>query len=217
MKKLKGKVAIVTGSTQGLGTGIARRLGRAGVSLVINGRNHQKGMHVLDQLNAMGVDAVFVAADLRQKHQYETLVQRTIEHFGRLDILINNAQSVPVLTEAEHDDDAGLEITLESGLFASLWLARAAFPWFRQAGCGRIVNFASINGVYGSKYGLAYNPAKEGVRGLTRTLANEWGRYEITVNTVMLSGLTPLASASLPVLHEKALRLCSSTSTRPKN
>ena len=128
MKKLKGKVAIVTGSTQGLGTGIARRLGRAGVSLVINGRNHQKGMHVLDQLNAMGVDAVFVAADLRQKHQYETLVQRTIEHFGRLDILINNAQSVPVLTEAEHDDDAGLEITLESGLFASLWLARAAFP-----------------------------------------------------------------------------------------
>lgn len=64
-------------------------------------------------------------------------------------------------------------------------------PHLQKAGAGRIVNFASINGVYGSRYGLAYNAVKEDIRGLTRTLANEWGRYNITVNLVLPSGMSP--------------------------
>jgi len=87
--------------------------------------------------------------------------------------------------------EGNLDVALHSGLYASLWTAQAALPWFRRAGGGRIVNFASINGVYGSKYGLSYNATKEAIRGLTRTLANEWGRYGVTVNVVLPSGWSP--------------------------
>ena len=84
---------------------------------------------------------------------------------------------------------------LRSGLYGSLWTSQAALPFFRAAGAGRIVNFASVNGVYGSKYGAAYNAAKEAIRGLTRTLANEWGQYNVTVNAVLPSGMSPSYAA----------------------
>jgi len=91
--------------------------------------------------------------------------------------------------------DGYLESALTSGLHASLWLARAALPHLRAAGNGRIVNFASINGAFGSRYGTAYNATKEAIRGLTRTLANEFGPDGITVNVVLPAGLSPAYEA----------------------
>ena len=197
MNRLTGKVALVTGSTQGLGEGIALRLARDGAKVVINGRSAEKGARVVERLQLLGADAVFLRADLADKGQAQSLVAHAAEHFGGLDILVNNAQVVPDLVDAEAPqvNDASLDVALHSGLFASLWTAQAALPWFRRAGAGRIVNFASINGVYGSKYGLSYNATKEAIRGLTRTLANEWGRYNVTVNVVLPSGWSPAYEA----------------------
>jgi NAD(P)-dependent dehydrogenase (short-subunit alcohol dehydrogenase family) len=190
--RLRGKVALVTGSTQGLGEGIALRFAREGAQIVVNGRSAEKGEVVVAKLRALGADACFVRADLSQHSEAVSLVQQAAAHFGRLDILINNAQAVPDLTPALEEGNAEhLDQALRSGLYGSLWTSQASLPFFRAVGAGRIVNFASINGVYGSKYGIAYNAAKEAIRGLTRTLANEWGQYNVTVNVVLPSGVSP--------------------------
>jgi NAD(P)-dependent dehydrogenase (short-subunit alcohol dehydrogenase family) len=190
--RLRGKVALITGSTQGLGEGIALRFAREGARVVVNGRFAHKGEAVVAQLRALGADAHFIRADVSQPGEAVALVQQAAAHFGRLDILINNAQGVPDLIPSTEERTAEyLDQALSSGLHGSLWTSQAALPFFRAVGAGRIVNFASINGVYGSKYGAAYNSAKEAIRGLTRTLANEWGQYNVTVNVVLPSGMSP--------------------------
>jgi len=197
MNRLTGRVALVTGSTQGLGEGIALRLGLAGAAVMVNGRSADKGAAVVAKLHELGVQADFVQADLSLREQAAHAVERTATRFGRLDILINNAQTVPPRLEAEQAQTAQLvEIALASGLYASLWTAQAAFPYFRRAGAGRIVNFGSIYGAFGARYHTAYSATKEAIRGLTRTLANEWGVYGITVNAVLPSGISPSYVAS---------------------
>ena len=192
MNRLAGRVALVTGSTQGLGEGIAMSLARNGAAVMVNGRSAAKGAAVVAALRATGAEAEFVQADLTRREEALGAVAATAARFGRLDILINNAQFSPPLIEAEDDHtEALMRIALDSGLYASLWTSQAALPHMRSAGAGRIVNFASINGAFGSKYGAAYNSTKEAIRGLTRTLANEWGPYGITVNVVLPAGLSP--------------------------
>ena len=196
MQLLTDRVALVTGSTQGLGEGIATRMARAGARVVISGRDSAKGVKVLDRIRAFGGIADFIAADLCQDAEARRLVDATVVKFGKIDFLINNAQIVPPsrraerLSVAEHFMPA-----LESGLFASLWTSQAAYPHMRSVGFGRIVNFASINGAFGSKFGAPYNAIKEAIRGLTRTLANEWGVDGITVNAVLPSGWSPAYAA----------------------
>ena len=196
MNRLSGKVALVTGSTQGLGEGIARRFAQEGAKLIVNGRSVERGQKVVDDLQRMGAEAIFIRADLTDKEQAQRMVKQAAEHFGRLDILVNNAQVVPPLAPSHSEANDGLlDVALRSGLYASLWTGQAALPWFIQRGGGRIINFASVNGAYGSRFGLAYNAAKEAIRGLTRTLANEWGQHNITVNVVLPSGWSPAYQA----------------------
>jgi NAD(P)-dependent dehydrogenase (short-subunit alcohol dehydrogenase family) len=196
MTSLAGRVALVTGSTQGLGEGIARQLARAGAAVALNGRSADKGTRVLGELRALGADAAFFAADVATRDGAAGLVAATLQRFGRLDILVNNAQVVPPLLDTlDPAVDEAFEVALRSGLHASLRTARAAVPNLRAAGGGRIVNVASINGAFGSRYGAAYNATKEAIRGLTRTLANEWGRWGITVNAILPSGLSPAYEA----------------------
>lgn len=193
---LQGKVAIVTGSTQGLGEGIARRFVREGAKVVVNGRSRAKGERVVEGLLAMGGEAKFIEADLCERAAALRLVDETVESFGRLDILVNNAQIVPPLAAATDPiTEEHLQSALSSGLYASLWTSQRALPWMIAAGGGRIINFASINGSFGSRYGLAYNATKEAIRGLTRTLANEFGPHGITVNVVLPAGLSPAYEA----------------------
>lgn len=196
MSSLAGRVALVTGSTQGLGAGIARQLARAGATVALNGRSADKGTRILGEIRALGAEAEFFAADVGTRDGATGLVAAAQARFGRLDILVNNAQVVPPLLDSlDPAVDEALEVALRSGLHASLWTSRAAVPALRTAAGGRIVNVASINGVFGSRYGAAYNATKEAIRGLTRTLANEWGPWGITVNTILPSGLSPAYEA----------------------
>jgi NAD(P)-dependent dehydrogenase (short-subunit alcohol dehydrogenase family) len=196
MKRFSGKVAIVTGSTQGLGEGIALRFAREGACVVINGRSPAKGAAVLEKLRAIGAEALFLEADLSDKAKAQAVVNEAAARFGRVDFLINNAQAQSPHAEAlDPANDGYFDATLRAGLYASLWTAQAAFPHMRAAGGGRVVNFASINGVFGARYGAAYNACKEAIQGLTRTLANEWGAFNINVNTVLPSGMSPSYAA----------------------
>jgi NAD(P)-dependent dehydrogenase (short-subunit alcohol dehydrogenase family) len=193
---LFGRVALVTGSTQGLGEGIARRLARAGAHIIVNGRSADKGARVVETLRAFGASAEFLQADLTVQSAAQQLVHETVRLLGRIDILVNNAQTVPPLVDSlDRDVEQHLATAWNSGFMASLWTSQAAAPYMRAQGGGRMVNFASINGSYGTKFGLAYNATKEALRGLTRTLANEWGPWGITVNTVLPSGLSPAYEA----------------------
>jgi NAD(P)-dependent dehydrogenase (short-subunit alcohol dehydrogenase family) len=205
MKRVDGKVAVVTGSTQGLGEGIAVRLAQEGARVVLNGRSAEKGARVLERLRRLGAEAVFVAADLSDKTQAQGLIDQAVAAFGTVDILVNNAQAqTPHVETADPVNDSYFDETLRSGLYGSLWTAQAAFPFMREAGGGRVVNFASLNSVYGAKYGAAYNVTKEAIQGLTRTLANEWGPYGITVNTLIPSGLSPSYEAFFKDAPERA-------------
>ncbi|QGZ96153.1 SDR family NAD(P)-dependent oxidoreductase [Terricaulis silvestris] len=196
MGRFTGKVVIVTGSTQGLGEGIALRFAKEGARVVINGRSRAKGEAVMAKLHAIGADALFLPADLSNKPSAQTVVSDAATHFGRVDILVNNAQAqTPHIETLDPANDGHFESTMRSGLYASLWTAQAAFPHMRAAGAGRVINFASTNGVFGAKYGAAYNACKEAIQALTRTLANEWGQYGITVNTVLPSGMSPSYAA----------------------
>jgi len=192
MQRLAGKVAVVTGSTQGLGEGIALRLAREGAAIVVNGRSLERGRRVLDRLTGMGARALFLPADLSDRQAAQSLIEDAAAHFGGVDILVNNAQALaPAVETLDPANDQYFDMVLHSGLYASLWTARAAYPFMRARGSGRIVNFGSINAVFGARYGAAYNATKEAIRGLTRTLANELGQHDITVNAVLPSGLSP--------------------------
>jgi NAD(P)-dependent dehydrogenase (short-subunit alcohol dehydrogenase family) len=172
------------------------RFAREGADVVINGRSSAKGEVVLERLRKLGASALFAPADLSRKAEAQAVVTKAVVRFGRFDFLINNAQAQSPHVEAEDEQtERYLNDTLHAGLYASLWTAQAAFPHMRAAGGGRIVNFASINGVFGAKYAAAYNVTKEAIQGLTRTLANEWGAYNITVNTVLPSGMSPAYAA----------------------
>lgn len=189
LARFTGRVALVTGSSEGLGLGIAERLIREGAAVVLNSRSPQKGAHAMEELRALDGRIAFIAADVGIKGEAERVVHEAARHFGRLDLLVNNAQSVPPMADAlDPITDEYMEVAMKSGLHASLWTSRAAFPYMRHAGGGRIVNVASINGAFGSKYGAAYNSTKEAIRGLTRTLANEFGPFAITVNTILPAG-----------------------------
>ena len=196
MGLLEGKVAIITGSTQGLGLGIARRFVREGARIALNGRSRDKGERVLAEVQQLGGEAIFVQADLGDPREARSLIESTVDRFGRLDILINNAQTVPRLAAVtDLTTDELFRVALDSGLLASLWTSQAALPHLIATGEGRIINFASINGAYGSRYGAAYNATKEAIRGLTRTLANEFGPHGVTVNVVLPAGLSPAYEA----------------------
>ena len=189
MSRLQGRIAIVTGAGQGIGEGIARAFAKEGAAVVVAEINEATGRGTADELEAAGATALFVHTDVSQKASVESLVAGTLEAFGRVDILVNNAQGLTQLGRVEHKRDADFEKSLGSGLYATLWGMQAVYPGMRDAGGGRIINLASLNGINAHKYSVDYNAAKEAIRALSRTAAAEWGRHGITVNVIPLGRL----------------------------
>lgn len=195
--RLQGRVAIVTGATQGIGKGIALRLAAEGASIVFCSRNPALSEEVLALIEARGAKAVYVQADLTRQADAQALVDQAVRRFGRVDILINNAQSrTPAgpIMEKEAEDFRGL---FEGGVMGSLWTMQAAFPHMRERGWGRIVNFSSFSVSVGMPMKADYNVAKAGIAALTRTAAQEWGRHGITVNAVCPAGANEAIQALL--------------------
>jgi NAD(P)-dependent dehydrogenase (short-subunit alcohol dehydrogenase family) len=137
-----------------------------------------------------------VVGDTRQRASAVNTVAKAIERFGRIDILINNAQSSTPGIALESIDDATIALTVESGLLGTLYHMQAVFPHMSRNG-GSIVNFGSREGIFGGVGFGIYAATKEGIRGLSRSAAREWGKHGIRVNVVCPAALTPPAVAYL--------------------
>ena len=179
-----GKVAVITGSTSGIGLGIAQGFARAGINVMINGLGDAKVIEaILEELTSYGIKAQYHGADMTQPAQIRDLMSTTLESFGALDILVNNAgiQKVSPIDEFPEDSwDAIMAINLSS----SFHTTKAAIPIMRSAGWGRIINIASAHGLVASPFKSAYVAAKHGVIGLTKTTALECAEQNITCNAI---------------------------------
>jgi NAD(P)-dependent dehydrogenase (short-subunit alcohol dehydrogenase family) len=181
---LAGHSVIVTGGTRGIGLGVVRYLARAGAQLMVTGRKPARLEAVAKELSEQGVPHLVMQADHGDRESSRAVVERAAEEFGKIDALVANAQSYIPVTMLEDVTEPAFDLVLNTGAKGTLWLMQAVLPHMKRLGRGRIVTFGSSMGNTGAAGYGPYAASKEGVRSLTRTAANEWGRFGITVNCV---------------------------------
>jgi 3-hydroxybutyrate dehydrogenase len=182
---LNGKTAIVTGSTSGIGLGIAEALAQTGANIVLNGFGDTMEIERTrcDLTQRTGARVVYSPADMGKAGAIENMIRQTVDTFGAVDILVNNAgiqHVAPVDQFPSEKWDAILAINLSSAFHAT----RLAVPGMRKKGWGRIINVASAHALVGSPYKSAYVAAKHGVYGLTKVVALETAEDGITCNAI---------------------------------
>jgi 3-hydroxybutyrate dehydrogenase len=187
---LKGKTALVTGSTSGIGLGLAKALARQGADIVLNGFGDAEGPKA--EVQAMGVKVAYHGADMSKPAEIEDMMKFAAAQFGRVDILVNNAgiqHVAPVHDFPPEKWDAIIAINLSSAFHAT----RLALPAMRAANWGRIINVASVHGLVASAEKSAYVAAKHGLVGFTKTVALENATTGVTCNAICPGWvLTPL-------------------------
>jgi 3-hydroxybutyrate dehydrogenase len=183
-RPLTGLVAVVTGSTSGIGLGVARALAAAGADLVINGLGDPDAIALTrDELAKLGGEVVFDPANLLDPAGAASLVENAAARLGAVDILVNNA-GIQHVSPVEDFPPAKWDAIVALNLSAAFHTTRAAFGGMKAAGFGRIVNVASAHGLVASPFKSAYVAAKHGVLGLTKTVALEGARHGVTCNAI---------------------------------
>lgn len=194
---LKGKTAIITGGGRSvlsdgrcgsIGYGIATAYAKEGANLVLTGRNLQKLEDAKEELERLyGIKVLVVQADVAAGNDNEAVVKNVVDsaikEFGQINVLVNNAQaSASGVSLAEHTTDQ-FNLALYSGLYSVFYYMKACYPYLKETK-GSVINFASGAGLFGNYGQSAYAAAKEGIRGLSRVAATEWGSDGINVNVV---------------------------------
>jgi NAD(P)-dependent dehydrogenase (short-subunit alcohol dehydrogenase family) len=191
MKRLSGKVAIVTGAGRGLGKAISEVFAAEGAQVAVLSRTRGNVESTVADIVAAGGQAAGFTCDVSNREEIDSAVKRVVEHFGGIDILVNNAHDTTGVTNHVLDiTTEQLDRQFASGPFAALYFMQACQPHMLARGGGRVVNMASGAGVNGATNYGAYAMSKEALRALTRSAAREWGKDGITVNNVCPLGLT---------------------------
>ena len=186
LQGLDDRVAIVTGSTRGIGRGIAHRLAAEGVRTIVSGRSEDDGAAVVDEIEDHGFEATYVKADLAEPDAATALVEDTVEIYDGVDFLINNAAAWrhgSVLDRSVEDWEAVMAVSLRAP-----WLLSKAAVEHMDDG-GRIINISSVHSVATDPARFPYNVAKSGLNGLTRTLAIDLGPEGVTVNGIKVGAV----------------------------
>ena len=194
------KTALVTGSTSGIGLAIATELASRGMNIVLNGFGDSADIEAQrsDLARVHGVDVLYDGADMSQQGAIEVMMRRAIDHFGGIDVLVNNAGIQHVAPVDEFPVDKWNAI-LAINLTAAFHTTRLALPHMKFNGWGRIVNIASAHALVASPYKSAYVAAKHGIAGFTKTVALEVAEIGITANAVCPGYvLTPLVEEQIP-------------------
>ena len=205
MFDLTGRVAIVTGGNGGIGLGIAGGLIAAGAAVLLAGRNAKKGAAAAQGL---GPRAAFASADVTRKGDCLQLVEDAQARFGRLDIVVNNA-GTSVRKPPQEVTEAEWHLVLDTNLTGAFLLCQAAYPAFRHAGGGKIINIASLNALLAAPHNVPYAASKGGMAAMTRGLATAWAGENIQVNAILPgwidTEMTVGARAHVPGLAESVV------------
>lgn len=212
MGRLDGKIAIITGAGQGIGLGIAQIFAEEGASLVLSGRTLSKLEDAARDLEATGARVAIIQADARSRADADRTIAHAIDSFGGIDILVNNAQTSAPGVLLEDVTDEMIALTVESGLYGTIYHMQAALPHLKARGGGSILNFGSRQGTYGEPGYGPYAATKEAIRGLSRSTAREWGPLGIRINVINPSAMSPGAvqwEKDFPDQAEQNLKLVS--------
>ncbi|MFL1406906.1 SDR family NAD(P)-dependent oxidoreductase [Marinobacter sp. M1N3S26] len=181
---MTGKVALITGSTKGIGRSIAEEMARQGARVVISSRKADVCEQVAGELKAEGFEAIAIPCHVGKKDQLQNLVDKTIEAWGKIDVLVCNAATNPVYgTTAEMTDEAWDKI-METNVKGTFWLANMVLPGMAERGEGAVVLLSSIAGIRGNTTIGTYGVSKAAEAALARNLAVEWGPKGIRINSI---------------------------------
>ena len=190
MKRLNGNVTIITGGGKGIGFGLAQAFAEEGSNLVITGRTESRLLDAKKRLeDQYGIQVLPIVADGADEAAIKNVVSKTIEKLGKINTLINNAQvsksGTPLIQHTKEDFD----LAIYSGLYAAFFYMRECFPYLKESK-GSVINFASGAGLFGKLGQASYAAAKEGIRGMSRVAAAEWGPDGVRVNVVCPLAMT---------------------------
>ena len=209
---LKGKTALVTGSTSGIGLGIAKVLAQQGANIVLNGFGDHEGPQA--EIQALGVKTAYHGADMSKPAEIEAMMAFAAEKFGRVDILVNNA-GIQHVSRVENFPPERWDAIIAINLSSAFHTTRLALPAMQQAGWGRVINIASVHGLVASAEKAAYVAAKHGIVGFTKVTALENAKSGVTSNAICPGWvLTPLVqkqidakAAELKISSDEATKL----------
>lgn len=209
MKRLKGNVTLITGGGKGIGFGLAQAFASEGSDLVITGRTESRLLSTKERLeNEYGIKVLPIVADGADEDAIKNVVAKTITTFGKINTLVNNAQvsksGLPLIEHTRED----LDLAIHSGLYATFFYMRECFPYLKESK-GSVINFASGAGLFGKLGQSSYAAAKEGIRGMSRVAAAEWGPDGVRVNVVCPLAMTESLQEwkeNYPELFEKTIQ-----------
>lgn len=196
MKLFENKTVIITGGgkAKSIGYGIATSFAKNGANIVITGRNEKKLIDAKNELeNLYNINVLPIVADVSKNNNIndtvKNVIDKTIEKFGKIDVLINNAQASKSGTPLSEHEVEDFDLAIYSGLYSTFLYMKHSYPFLKETK-GTVINFASGAGISGNAGQASYAAAKEGIRGLSRVAATEWGRDNINVNVVCPLALT---------------------------
>jgi NAD(P)-dependent dehydrogenase (short-subunit alcohol dehydrogenase family) len=197
--RLKGKVALITGGTSGIGSATAMRFVTEGAAVAITGRNSGRGEEVVSAIQAIGGEALFIRSDVRIAADCRNAVEQTLERFGKIDILFNNAgvfhpRTLPECTEEEWDE------TIDSSLKGAFLMSKYTLPSMIERGSGSIIHTSSGWGILGGSGAASYCAAKGGLIVMAKAVAIDHGPQGIRVNCVCPGDVLT------PMLHDDAAK-----------
>jgi len=201
--RLKGKVALITGSTRGIGKEFAIGFAKEGADIIVNGRNLEKAKAVANEIENLGVRSIAIHGDVSSSQDVARMVEEAINQFGRIDILVNNAGINPFILEAEKIKEEGWDQVLDVNLKGVFLCCQAVGKKMIQQGGGKIINISSTAGILGEQGFLPYSVSKAGVTVLTRVLAYEWSRYNILINAIAPGFVA--GGMNAPILNKEIL------------
>jgi NAD(P)-dependent dehydrogenase (short-subunit alcohol dehydrogenase family) len=181
---LKGQVAIVTGSSKGIGKAIAEALAEYGAHVVVSSRSQEAVDTVADEFKAKGLETIGIACHVGDEEQRKALIDKTVNHYGGVDILINNAATNPVYAPLEGVDDPVFDKIMDVNVKACFSFAKLCFPYMKEKKKGSIINIASVEGLKPNMGLGLYGVSKAALIMLTKSQASEWGKYGIRTNAI---------------------------------
>ena len=203
---LTGRVALITGGNGGIGFAMAKALGEAGAKIVVAGRNKEKNNQCIEKLHSLDIDSTSLIVDVVNEASCNKLIDDTVAHFGKLNILVNNA-GTNIRKRPEEYELQEWKSIIDTNLISMFTCSKACFKEFKAVNSGKIINIGSMHSLFGAPLGSAYSASKGGVVQLTKSLANAWAKDNIQVNAVLPgyidTTLTRQARIDIPELQAR--------------